>query len=72
MSYETLLDALPYTDAGYDDPGAKQTVTKLNLFIRFHKINDLNTKKIYNKKRLCHSSKKKFEDTSQLKTILKY
>ena len=30
MSFDTLLDALPYTDAGYDEPGAKQLVIFFN------------------------------------------
>lgn len=40
-SYDTLLlDALPYTDAGYDEPGAKQTV-RLNFFLEIKSNNYL-------------------------------
>jgi hypothetical protein len=39
MAHEELVDALPYIDAGYDDPGVKQTV----IFKYYFKI-QANTK----------------------------
>ena len=47
MSFDTLLDALPYTDAGYDEPGAKQLVIIFNKTFRKNIFNLLNsTKKV--------------------------
>jgi len=33
MAHEELVDALPYIDAGYDDPGVKQTVTFFRILV---------------------------------------
>ncbi len=32
MSGEVIVDALPYIDLGYDEPGVKQAVNKIFFF----------------------------------------
>jgi hypothetical protein len=33
MSGEVLVDALPYIDLGYDEPGVKQAVSNLQIIV---------------------------------------
>lgn len=41
MNTEVLVDALPYFDAGFDDPGVRETVNKAKIrfvYNRFYQI----------------------------------
>lgn len=38
MNTEVLVDALPYFDVGFDDPGVRETVNSLNNYFCLHSI----------------------------------
>lgn len=38
MNTEVLVDALPYFDIGFDDPGVRETVNKCKIYICLHSI----------------------------------
>ncbi len=66
MAGEVLIDALPYIDLGYDEPGVKQLVIKI---LNFELKSSYLISNLSLKNRRCHWSRKNANAISQQKTI---